>query len=218
MPKYPAEFQTAYNKFLVSQVKYNRGEIEYSEFEAEYKLLEIEANKAGLNIAMYDEANERRPQYKSGDNSNRTNFTYGPANKKWQTMQRVVKPAVIAIINKIHKWVLTKWDKDAYVYDDSRMQVLDESAHGFINKYFDHQDRKLDFMHKGVDICLWFMKEDSFYRSRIFHMLNCMPFFVLKQEEQENIDTFTRGIEQVCGFTNETVLYNDSHIQEAVEC
>ena len=218
MPKYPAEFQNAYNKFLAIQVKYNRGEIEYSVFEAAYKLLEIEANKAGLNIAMYDEANERRPQYKSGDNSNRTNFTYGPANKKWQTMQRIVKPAVIAIINKIHKWVLTKWDKDAYVYDDSRMQVLDESTHSFINKYFDHQDRKLNFMHKGVDICLFFMKEDIYYAARIFHLLNCLPFFVLKQEEQENIATFTRGIEQVCGFTNDTVMYNDSHIEEAVKC
>ena len=220
MPKYPAEFQNAYNKFLVSQVKYNKGDIEYHEFEAEYKELEIEAHKAGLNIAMYDEANERRPQYKSGDNSNRTNFTYGPANKKWQTMHRVVKPAVVVIINKIHKWILTKWDNDAtkgdnnaYVYDDSRMQILDESAHDFINKYFDQQDRKLDFMHKGVDICLFFMKEDIFYSSRIFLMLNNMPFFVLKQEEQENIDTFTCGVEQVCGFTNETVLYNDSRIE-----
>ena len=219
MPKYPAEFQNAYNKFLVSQVKYNKGDIEYHEFEAEYKELEIEAHKAGLNIAMYDEANERRPQYKSGDNSNRTNFTYGPANKKWQTMHRVVKPAVVVIINKIHKWILTKWDNDAtkgdnnaYVYDDSRMQILDESAHDFINKYFDQQDRKLDFMHKGVDICLFFMKEDIFYSSRIFLMLNNMPFFVLKQEEQENIDTFTCGVEQVCGFTNETVLYNGSRI------
>ena len=218
MPKYPASFQNAYNKFLVSQVKYNSGDIGYTEFEAAYKELETEAHKAGLNIAMYDEANERRPQYKSGYNSNRTNFTYGPANKKWQTMQRVVKPAVVAIINKIHKWVLTKWDKDAYVYDDSRMQILDESAHDFINKYFDQQDRKLDFMHKGVDICLFFMKEDIFYSSRIFLMLNNMPFFVLKQEEQENIDTFTCGIEQVCGFTNETVLYNDSRIEGDAKC
>lgn len=210
MPKYPAEFQNAHNKFLVSQVKYNNGDIEYPEFEAAYKELEIEAHKAGLNIAMYDEANERRPQYKVGGNSNRTNFTYGPANKKWKVMQGVMKPAIITLINKDHKWVLTKWDKDAYVYDDRRTQVLDEFAHGFVDQYFDQQNRKLDFIHKAVDIGMFILKEDIFYSSRIFLMLNNMPFFVLKQEEQENIATFTRGIEQVCGFTNETVLYNDS--------
>lgn len=216
MPKYPAEFQNAYDKFLVSQVKYNRGDIEYPEFEAAYNELEKEAHKIGLNIAMYDEATQRRPQYKEGDNSNRTNFTYGPANKKWQTMHRVLKPAIIVIINKMHKWVLTNWDKDAYVYDDPRMQVLDESAHGFIDKYFDNANRKLDFMHKGVDVCMFILKEDIFYSSRIFLMLNNMPFFVLKQEEQENIDTFTCGIEQVCGFTNETVMYNDSSVDGGV--
>lgn len=208
MPQYPASFQNAYNKFLVSQVKYNQGKIEYSEFEAAYKELEAEAHKTGLNIAMYDESNERRPRYPVGDNSNRSNFTYGPKNKKWQTMHRIMKPAVIAGINKMHKWVSTKWDKDAYVYDDCRMQILDINVHGFIDRYFDHEDRKLDFMHKGADICLFFMKEDIYYASRIFHLLNGMPFFILKQEEHENIATFTRGIDNVCGFTNEPALNN----------
>ena len=209
MPKYPAELQNAYNKFLVIQVKYNNGEVEYTEFEAAYKELEIEAHKSGLNIAMYDEANERRPQYKSGDNSNRTNFTYGPANKKWKVMQGVMKPAIITLINKVHKWVLTKWDKDAYVYDDRRMQVLDGFAHGFVDQYFDQQNRKLDFMHKAVDIGMFILKEDIFYAARIFLMLNCMPFFVLKQEELENIEVFTKGVNQVCGFTNEKVSHTE---------
>lgn len=208
MPQYPISFQAAYSEFLDRQVAYNNKEIEYPEFELAYKKLETEAHKAGLNIAMYDEANERRPRYPSGDNSNRSNFTYGPKNKKWQTMQHVMKPAVIAVINKMHKWVLTKWDKDAHVYDDCRMQILDKAVHDFIDQYFDHQDRKLDFMHKGADICLFFMKEDIYYASRIFHLLNCLPFFVLKQEERENIATFTRGIDNVCGFTNEPALNN----------
>ena len=208
MPQYPASFQNAYNKFLASQVKYNQGETEYSEFEAAYKELEVKAHKTRLNIAMYDEANERRPRYPSGDNSNRSNFTYGPKNKKFQTMHRIMKPAVIAFINKVHKWVLAKWDKDAYVYDVCRMRILDNAVHDFIDQYFDHEDRKLDFMRKGADICLFFMKEDIYYASRVFHLLNCLPFFVLKQEERENIATFTRGIDNVCGFTNEPALNN----------
>lgn len=218
MSRLPAALEPEYTKFVQANELRKRDKITQEEYTECYNKFVEAGKKLGVTISMYDAANERRPKYPVGDNSNRSDFTYGPENKKWQTMQRVIKPAMIAIINKMHKWVLTKWDEDAYVYDDCRMQVLDKTAHDFIDRHFDHQNRKLDFMHKGADICLFFMKEDIFYSSRIFHMLNSMPFFILTQEEQENIAIFSRGIEEVNAFTNEHVVYNDSHIQEAVKC
>lgn len=209
MPRLPIELEPAYAEFTKMNELRKQGKITQEEYAEHYNKFVEAGRKLGVTIAMYDEAKERRPGCPVGDNSNRTGFTYGPANKKWQTMQGIMKPAIITIINKMHKWILTKWDKDAYVYDDKRMQVLDEFAHGFVDQYFDQQGRKLDFMHKAVDIGMFILKEDIFYAARIFLMLNCMPFFILTQEEHENIAVFTKGVNEVCVFTNEKTSHTE---------
>lgn len=105
------------------------------------------------------------------------------------------------LTNRVDKWAVKKWDKDSFVFDDPRMKVLSDSIHEYIDECFDHQDRKLEFMHKLADICLFMLKEDIYYRARAFDMLNKMPKFGLHEQEEENIVTFTRGVEVVNQFT-----------------
>jgi len=81
------------------------------------------------------------------------------------------------------------------------MQVLDSNLHGYIDEYFNQEPRKLEFMHKIVDICLFIMKEDIYYSARAFDMANKLPFFILTPSEIENIETFTNGVMSVDQFT-----------------
>ena len=207
----PEALRPAYMEFMTANELCKAGKITQEEYENRYKKFVADGAKLGVTIAMYDEANERRPKYPVGNNQNRSDFTYGPKHKLWQTMQRKLKPATIKAIGYWHGWISKDWDKDSYVYDDPRMQVLDKNLHDFVDKYFDHQDRKLKFMHQAVDIALWFMKEDIYYAARFFAMANNLPFFMLTPLEQENIATFTRGIEEVDAFTGKPVIYNDSY-------
>jgi hypothetical protein len=193
---------------------YNNKEISKEKFQEEYDAFVAFGAKFGLTIAMYDEANERRPKYPVGNNQNRSDFTYGPKNPLWQTMQRKLKPWTIKGIHFWHGWLIKRWDKDAFVFDDPRMQVLAKNLHDFVDVNFDQQNRKLDFMHEAVDIGLWFLKEDIYYAARFFAMSNNLPFFVLTPDEIENRKLFVNGVELVDGFTKKPVTYNDSHKAE----
>lgn len=136
----------------------------------------------------------RHPGYPEGDNRSRNSFTWNLASKKGKIFQNIMKPAIIAMIHKIHAWILKTWDKDAFVYDDPRMQYLDEMMHEYIEADFDHTDRKLDYMHKAIDIGLFLVKEDIYYRARLFPMLNKLPIFEISTQEAHNLETFTKGV------------------------
>ena len=201
MPQLPPELEPAYVKFANLNKLHQAGEITQEELKAGYEEFVAEGAKLGVTISIYDAANERNPAYPVGNNSNRDGFTYTAAHPKFKIFQNVLKPATIKAINKWHSWISTKWDKDAFVYDDPRMQCLDTRVHELINELFDHQQRKLDFMHNGADILLFYMKEDSYYSGRIFALLNKLPYFVLKQCEADNINTFTDGVNSMDMFT-----------------
>lgn len=130
----------------------------------------------------------RNPGYPVGNNQTRSSFTWHLNSKKGKVFQRVLKPAIIAMINRMHAWVLKSWDPEGFVYDDKRLQCLSENLHGFISTYYDHQERKLTFMHQGVDIGMFIMKEDKYYCARIFYMLNNLPIFQLTASEMVNIE------------------------------
>ena len=129
----------------------------------------------------------RNPGYPAGDNRTRSSFTWHVNSKKGRVFQSVLKPAIIAMIGKMHKWVLKSWDPEGFQYDDPRLQYLDENLHGFIDEYFDHEQRKLDFMNKAADIGLFLLKEDKYYCSRAFHFLNQLPIFELDSSEVVNL-------------------------------
>ena len=130
----------------------------------------------------------RNPGYPVGDNRTRSSFTWHLNSKKGKVFQRVLKPAIIAIINRMHSWILRSWDPEGFVYDDPRLQCLSETLHDFISTYYNHEERKLDFMHKGIDIGMFIMKEDKYYCARILYMLNILPEFELTASEIVNIE------------------------------
>lgn len=150
--------------------------------------------EAGIMIAGWDINNQRDPDYPTGNNKSRNKFTWQTQSKKGKVFQGIWKPAIIVMINKAHAWVLKQWDPDGFVYDDPRMQCLDNNLHDYINENFSHEDRKVDFMSKLADIALFILKEDIYYRARAFHMLNQTPIFILTPQEQLNVDTFKHGI------------------------
>jgi hypothetical protein len=201
MPQLPPELEPAYIKFANLKKLRDDNLITVDEFKKGYEEFVAAGAKLGVTISIYDAANERNPAYPVGNNSNRNGFTYTAAHPKFKIFQNVMKPATIVAINKWHKWISAKWDKDAFVYDDPRMQCLDTKVHGLIDELFDHEQRKLDFVHKGADIMLFYMKEDSYYSGRVFALLNRLPYFVLKQCEADNINTFTEGVGSMDMFT-----------------
>ena len=201
MPQLPSELEPAYIKFANIKKLRDDNLITVDEFKKGYEEFVAAGAKLGVTISIYDAANERNPAYPVGNNSNRNGFTYTAAHPKFKTFQNVMKPATIVAINKWHKWISSKWDKDAFVYDDPRMQCLDTRIHELIDELFDHEQRKLDFVHKGADIMLFYMKEDSYYSGRILALLNRLPYFVLKQCEADNINTFTKDVHSMNMFT-----------------
>lgn len=145
----------------------------------------------GVRIAGYDITKERDQRYPIGNNDSREGFTWNISHKNSIIFQKVVKPAIIKGIDKVHAWVLKSWDRDGFKYDDPRLQYLDQNLHGFVSEYFDHDGRKLNFMHQAVDIGMFLLKEDLFYRGRVFQMINMMPRFKLTPLEEENIARHT---------------------------
>ena len=100
----------------------------------------------------------RHPGYPIGDNRSRDAFTWNLASKKGKIFQRVLKPTLIKMINKIHALILRSSGKTAFVYSDKRLQYLNEILHESIRLDFDHEQRKLDFMHKAVDIGIFVLR------------------------------------------------------------
>ena len=149
----------------------------------------------------------RHPEYPEGDNRSRNAFMWNLASKQGKVFQRVVKPAIIKTIGMIHSWILKSWDPEGYIYDDPRMKHLDENLHGFISEYYNHQERKLNFMHQAIDIGLFILKEDIYYRGRILHMLNQLPIFEITPAEIVNMKTFRDGVGSI-DYASREVLEN----------
>ena len=204
MMKLPLEFRPIYAAYL-------KGDITIEE-------LTKQGKKLGVTVAPYNPIDGRNPIYPKGNNSNRIGFTHGLQSPLGKKFQGVMKPAMIVFINKMHKWICGEWDKDAFVYDDPRMQVLDENIHGHIDELFDHEDRKLDFMHKIADICLFMMKEDCYYAPRAFDLINRLPLFILTASEIENIETFSKGVSSVDQFTMKPIIKSKINPVETSQC
>ena len=192
MLKLPNDFKAVYTAYL-------RGDISIDQLVSAGKLM-------GVTVAPYDPVDGRNAIYPVGNNSNRIGFTRTLVSPLGKKFQGVLKPAIIATINKMHKWICGDWDKDAFVYDDPRMQILDTNLHEYIDEYFDHEQRKIDFMHKIIDICLFIAKEDIYYSARMFDMANKLPFFILTPDEIENIQTFTKGVGSIDQFTMKPIV------------
>ena len=148
----------------------------------------------GIQIAGWDIHKQRDPDYPVGNNNSRNKFTWHTQSIKGVAFQTVVKPAIIAIIGKVHAWVLKRWDPEGFAYDDVRLQCLDKALHEYVDVNYSHEDRKVTFMSQLVDIGLFLWKEDIYYRTRAFDMSNKMPLFILTPQEQLNVGTCKHGV------------------------
>lgn len=140
---------------------------------------------------IWNSAKDRNPRYPDGDNRSRTGFLYNPYfHDKGKLLQTLIKPAILASIDMIHKAIVMKYDQEAYIYDDPRLQTFNAYFRAYIKYNFRHTEYKTQFMNKVLDIILFLMKEDSYYRSRFFDMLNQVPKAELTQDELDNINEF----------------------------
>lgn len=176
MPGMPENVKSAFDR-------YKAGKLPLAE-------LQQIGEDAGITIAGWDINKQRDPDYPLGNNQSRNKFTWHTQSTKGKIFQSIWKPAIIVMINRAHSWVLKQWDPDGYTYDDPRLQYLDKTLHEYVQGNFSKEDRKEEFMNKLIDIALFILKEDIFYRGRAFIMSNHMPFFILTPQEQLNVDTF----------------------------
>ena len=122
---------------------------------------------------VYNLARDPKPAAK-GNNKSRFGFLYNPYYHplgKW--FQGTLKSVVLGMIDTVHSGLM-KYDKEAYVYEDVRLQKLDEAITKSINELFSkaaNGDKKMYFMHQCRDIALFLMKEDVAYRWRWISLL-----------------------------------------------
>lgn len=97
-------------------------------------------------------------------------------------MQNVTKTVVKKMVDFVYKSIL-KYHKDAFEISDPRLVTLREYAKSYVIQNLSVQYKK-DLVRKIVDIGLFFMKEDVYYRVLGLKMLNGVPsnFEISKDE------------------------------------
>lgn len=117
---------------------------------------------------LWDMANEPKPD--SIGNDSRNGFLYNCYHHSLgRFFQETIKNSIVAVIRRIHDKEIPRYDKQAYVYDDPRLQELDRILKSAITALIrdDDCERKREILFMLVDICMFMLKEDIFYRPRI---------------------------------------------------
>lgn len=145
--------------------------------------------EVGGEASFWDWEFDANPNYKPEDS--KIGFMWNPYhNKKGIFMQNVTKRVIIKMCDFIYKSIL-KYDKDSFIFSDSRLIYLREyTKKHLINNV--KADYKRDLITKAVDVLLFVMKEDVYYRALLLRMINEAPHnFVISEEEMEY---FNRGV------------------------
>jgi len=170
-------------KISALMIQCNGGEITLQE-------LRQKLADGGSDLKVYDKRSERNVNYPDGNNESRNGFIFNPGfHPKGQFFQNVIKKAILAAINFAHSAIVKNYDREAYLYDDSRLRDLNIFLRKYIDANFqDSKPYKSDFMLKLVDILLFLMKEDVYYRARMIDIFANMPRSELTDIEKENIE------------------------------
>jgi len=145
----------------------------------------------GAEISFWNPATQRHPAYPEGDNRSRAGFTYHPSHPRGRFFQGIIKKAILRAIDFAHHSIIKHYDPDGFVYDDERLKRLDSFLKQYIAENFQHAyPYKSDFMQKVIDIILFLMKEDVYYRARFLDIISKLSSFdfELDQLEKENIE------------------------------
>lgn len=146
----------------------------------------------GGNISFWNREKDRHPAYPKGDNRSRTGFLFDPYHhEKGKFFQGVIKKVLLGAISLAHKWFTQYYDSDIFVYDDPRLNALNDFLQTYMDMHFADKYTH-DFMPKVVDITLGLMKEDIRYRARFLDLLTQLgkmypDGFPLSENEKENI-------------------------------
>jgi len=149
----------------------------------------------------------------SGKNQSRFGFLHHHIfTKKGQFLQNVLKKYILREIDRIHTTGLKKedishlqtaintihfswkhfYDKDAFIYADPRLSVLDLYLKANIIYVITKENQEM--VCKTIDIVLGIAKEDVYYRARLFNYINLLKELPLKNTSIDirTIDLFTR--------------------------
>jgi hypothetical protein len=141
---------------------------------------------------------DRDPRIKGnsngGENTGQGGFRFNPwVHPKGITLQTIIKPGVLKVVTWIHKLILKGYDEEGYKFDDERLIILNTYLRAFASQYFqqgNEDKRTLNFMNEIFDIFLFLLKEDVYFRARIFFLLSSLPELKLTEAESENIIQF----------------------------
>lgn len=141
----------------------------------------------------WNPAKDRDPRIKENLNggNGKGGFRFSPYyHEKGKFLQDVIKKGIIKAIEVAHDQIVGRYDPDAYKLDDERLVNLNGYYRAYLSGNFEHQaPRKITFMTQILDILMFLMKEDIYYRARFLDMLKNMPRdYELTQEELENIN------------------------------
>ena len=168
------EKQKAYSKqrgnFHKVFAKFMRIAIDYGVDEEFFTMSEVQQITAYVN----DYKHMVGHNYADGDNSNRANgFKENPYHTlKGRFYQCTIKPMIRKAIYGAHAYWLSRYDADAFVYDDPRLKAVDEFTKNFIDMHMAHMEYKIEFMHMLRDIVCGMVKEDPFYTSAFWMFIN----------------------------------------------
>ena len=83
--------------------------------------------------------------------------------------QNTIKAGILSVIRRIHDKEIPRYDRQAYTYEDKRLQILDKIITDAIGHTIQDadKDRKQEILNQCKDICLFMLKEDAFYRPRV---------------------------------------------------
>lgn len=164
------------NKLKIEQVmqSYQKGEMSLHETR---RIIE----DLGANATFWDWELDKNPNYASEDS--KIGFTWNPHhNKKGRFMQHVTKRILIKMCDFAYNSI-SKYDKDAYKFSDSRLLQLRKHINDYLNDNLIVQYKK-DFIAKLIDIAFFILKEDVYYRVLALKMINEMPLgFDITEEE-----------------------------------
>jgi len=160
-------------------------------------------DEIGRDPNFWIPAKEAAPEAVGNDKSRNRFKWHHLYNEKGQAFQSLVKKAILSAIDMGHMYWRTKYDKNAFVYEDGRLIFFDEFLKQYIKELVSERgafdNYKMNFMNKLVDIVLGLCKEDIYYRSRFFNCINMFvqnlleidyPIIELTEDELRNLVTF----------------------------
>lgn len=126
----------------------------------------------GAETHFWDWELDSNPLYRPEES--KIGFTWNPYhNKKGIFMQNVTKRVIIKMVDFIYKSIL-KYDKHSYAFSDPRLLLLKSFVSDFTEQNLKVKYKR-DLAAKLIDIGLFMMKEDVYYRVLGLEMINKLP-------------------------------------------